>query len=143
MNKCVLNQLTDRLCNIGDKLGFRNITSRTYGYISEIYITNNHALQIEVDWRENNLFMYVVYLKNHSLPNKNIIYRYDDGQWCRKYIEEVYKTKRPVVIDSSNRYSLDYLFTCFDFYEQLINSAPFILKNFDETGSLDNKEQSD
>ena len=91
---------------------------------------NKHALQIEIDWQENNLFMYVVYLKNEVLPDKNVIYSYEEGQWCRKFLEEVYKTKRPQTKDSNRRYSLEHLIDCFEFYMKLINSNPTILAEF-------------
>ena len=130
MKNLILNQIADRLYEIGKPLGFSKPIVRSDRDISEIYMINKHALQIEIDWRENNLFMYVVYLKNDELPNKNVTYCYADGHWCRKYLEEVYDSKRPCIKDPSVRYSTDYLFDCFEFYRKLIDGDPIILTDF-------------
>ena len=130
MDNLILNQLSDRLYEIGKFFGFSKPIIRSDRYTSEIYIINKHALQIEIDWSENNLFMYVVYLKSGKLPDKNVIYSYADGHWCRKYLEEVYDSKRPCVKDHRVRYSLEYLIDCFEFYKKLIDSNPVILTEF-------------
>lgn len=137
MNDRFLQELTDRLYKIGTALGFRKLRIRTNDRTTEIYLVNNHALQVEVDWRENNLFMYAVYLKDNTLPDKSVIYRYKDGQWCREFLEELYKTKRPPVKDKQRRYTEAYLFDCLTFYEKLIYSNPSILTSFDCTGNAD------
>lgn len=138
MNKTVLCQLAEELQKLGEGLDFRNQVIRTSYGVSEIYVVNRHALQLEVDWRENNLFMYVVYLKNNSLPDKDVLYHYGDGHWCRKYLEELYLVKRPIIKDHNRRCSTAYLFDCFAFYTDLINSNTDILKNFGATGNIDN-----
>lgn len=130
MSYLILNQLSDKLYEIGEKMGFSRPIIRSDRYSTEIYIIKNHALQLEIDWQENNLFMYVVYLKNNELPDKSVIYSYEDGQWCRKFLEEIYKTKRPCIKDHNRRYSLEYLFDCFEFYIQLISSNPMVLTEF-------------
>lgn len=130
MKEHIFNQLSERFCEIGKKLDLTGLIVRGDNYNSEIYIKNNHALQLEIDWHENNLFMYVVYLKNNELPDKNVIYNYEDGQWCRKYLEEIYKTKRPQQKDRSKRYSEQYLFECLDFYEKLIEKNSSVLQEF-------------
>ena len=130
MKEHIFNQLSERFCEIGKKLDLTGMIVRGDNYNSEIYIKNNHALQLEIDWYENNLFMYVVYLKNNELPDKNVIYNYEDGQWCRKYLEEIYKTKRPQQKDRSKRYSEQYLFECLDFYEKLIEKNSSVLQEF-------------
>lgn len=130
MDELILNQLSNRLQEIGNELGFHKLIKKSSAYISKIYVVNKHALQLEVDWRENDLFMYAVYLKNNKLPDAGVIYRYSDGQWCRKYLEEIYRTKRPIVKDKNKRYSSKYFFDVFEFYMQLINGNPDILRDF-------------
>ena len=133
MNDLILNQLSEKLYEIGKQMNFSKPIIRSDKYSSEIYIVKNHALQIEIDWQENNLFMYVVYLKDNVLPNRNVVYRYKDGQWCRKFLEEIYRTKRPYVGDRIRRYSSEYLLDCFAFYMQLIHNNPKILTDFYNT----------
>ena len=130
MNISILNELSSKLYHLGKMINFPKSFVRSDRYSSEIYIINKHALQLEIDWQENNLFMYVVYLKNEELPYKSVIYIYNDGQWCRKFLEEVYKTKRPLIKNSNRRYSSEYLFDCFEFYMQLIDNNPAILTEF-------------
>ena len=137
MDKKVLCQLAEGLQTIGEGLGFTNRVIRKSLGVSEIYVVNRHALQLEVDWRENNLFMYAVYLKNKGVPDKGVLYHYGDGHWCRKYLEEICVVKRPITKDCDRRYSSAYLFDCFAFYADLINTNKDILKNFGVTGNLD------
>ena len=139
MDDLILSQLVDRLYEIGKASGFSSPVVRSDRYSSEVYIIKEHALQLEIDWLENNLFMYVVYLKDNKLPDKNVIYSYSDGQWCRKYLEEIYKTKRPRCKNHNKRYAPTYLFDCFDFYNQLISNNPLILTDFYK--SISNTEQ--
>ena len=134
MEKTALYQLAEGLQKLGESLGFGNQVMRTNCGASEIYVVNRHALQLEVDWRENNLFMYAVYLKNNDLPDKEVLYHYGDGHWCRKYLEEIYLVKRPTIKDHDRRYTSAYLFDCFAFYTDLINSYADILKDFGVTG---------
>ena len=136
MDKTVLYQLAEGLQKLGESLGFSSRVIRTSCGVSEIYVVNKHALQLEIDWRENNLFMYAVYLKNNDLPDQEVLYHYGDGHWCRKYLEELYLTKRPIIKDRDRRYSSAYLFDCFAFYTDLINSNTDILKNFGVTGNI-------
>ena len=120
MDKLVLEQLAQRFHEIGGECGFSEPVVRLDGTISEIYIVKDHALQLEVDWRENDLFLYVVYLRNRKLPDKSVIYSYPDGHWCRKYIEEVCRTKRKPVRDRKRRYETEYLFDRFDECAQML-----------------------
>jgi hypothetical protein len=136
MDKTVLYQLAEGLQKLGEGLGFSNRVIRTSCGVSEIYVVNRHALQLEVDWRENDLFMYAVYLENNSLPDKGALYHYGDGHWCRKYLEEIYQVKRPIIKDHDKRYSSAYLLDCFAFYADLINSNTDILKIFGVTGNI-------
>lgn len=126
----VLRQLTSMFCEIGKEWGFSEPIIRNRSYVSEVYIVKKNAIQIEVDWRGNDLFMYVVRLVNGNLPPKNVVYSYDDGKWCRKYFEEIYRTKRPMIKDQRQRYSVKYLYDSFDFYTALIKNQPTVLKKF-------------
>ena len=124
MNKYIEEQLLKRFRLLGEMLGYTKSSKRSFGCVSEIYIINKHAIQIETDWRENNLFMYLVYLKDGKLPPQNTIYNYDDGHFCRVFIENIYCVKRPYVKDTNQRYSEEYLIHCFDFYESLLTNNP-------------------
>ena len=130
MDAMLLAELTDAFQDIGSQFGFMNIVVKSNKDYTDIYLVDKHALQIEIDWREFNLFMYVVYLKDGKLPNKNIIYRYNDGHWCRKYLEEIYRTKRPKAPPPPHRHSSDYIRSVFRFYEQLISKNNGILRKF-------------
>lgn len=136
MHKTILYRLTEKLKRLCEDLGFSKQVVRINCGVSEIYVVNRHALQLEVDWRENNLFMYAVYLKNNSLPDKEVIYNYGDGHWCKKYLEEIYQVERPIIKDRNRRYSTEYLFDCFAFYAELIKSNTDLIKNFGVTGEL-------
>jgi len=132
MRDFILNELKKQMQEIGNKIGFNKLIVKSNKNLSEIYIMENHALQLEIDWRENNLFMYAVYLKDKKLPTDRVIYRYDDGQWCRKYVDDIYNTKHYVAKDKNKRYSIEYLFDCFDYYSQLINNDPIIFEKIFE-----------
>ena len=136
MRETILAEIKEWLTKIGEPLGFKKLRIRNNSDFTEIYLIGNHALQVEVDWRENNLFLYAVCLKNNKLPPKSVIYRYEDGQWCRRFLEDVYKTKRPLEKDKDRRYTAQYLFDCFTFYEQLIDGAPEVLIRFNNTGDI-------
>jgi hypothetical protein len=138
MKELFLKQLADEFQKIGNDFGFQKLITRSCinGWISEIYVINDHALQIEVDWMEYDLFMYAVYLKDKKLPPELITYRYDDGQWCRKHLLEIYKTKLPAKIlkkGKGQRYSIEQLNDFFEFYRQLIYSNPKVLTDFFES----------
>ena len=138
MQEEIVQQMADKLYEIGKQFGFDRLEIRSPGWWgTDIYVINRHALQIEIDWRKNAVFMYAVYLKNGELPDKHTIYNYPDGQWCRKFLTEIYKTKitypKKYVKDFKNRCSREFLFYCFDFYVQLIQNDPATLKAFFES----------
>lgn len=133
MNELIVNQLFCRLCELGKSMGFSEPIIRSNKYSTEIYIVDKHALQVEIDWKENNLFMYAVYLIDCKLPDDSVIYHYPNGHWCRKYLEEICSTKRPSPRNSDRRYSFDYLLDCFNFYASLIGTNPELVK-FLKTG---------
>ena len=126
MNKQVLNRLTQEFYAFGKTMGYGEPIVKSKGTISEMYILGTPALQIEVDWHENNLFMYAVNVIDNRIPDENVIYTYPDGQWCRK---ELYRVKRPPVTDKNRRYSPEYLYDCLEFYIKLIEHDPSVLKN--------------
>lgn len=133
MDKHILKQLSDRFSEIAKEQGFDKLVVHSFNYwLSEVYAVKTHALQIEIDWREKNLYMYAVYLKNTKLPDKNVIYKYSDGHWCRKYLEEIYATKRPRKIADNKTFSLDHMFDVLEFYAQLIKNNPQVVKEFFE-----------
>lgn len=129
----VLELLKVEMNELCSELGCLKQIVRTNKYSSEIYIMNNHAIQLEIDWREYELFMYAVYLGNDALLDNSVIYSYPDGQWCRKFLEEIYKVKRPQI---TNSYTDEYLLECFEFYKKLINSNPKILNDFCCNGEI-------
>ena len=133
MNDLILQELSKQFWELGKSIGFSKIHTRADRYASKVYLINRHALQIEIDWREYDLFMYVVYLKDGELPNENVIYSYDDGHWCRKFIEDIYHTNLPNVKDRNQRYSQKYLFERFERYRALIENDPQILAEFYES----------
>ena len=134
MNSIVLCELKNRMQIIGSKFGFQKIITQSSLGISDIYVMNKHAIQLEIDWKENNLFMYAVYLKDNKIPDEKIIYYYDDGHWCRKYLEEIYNVSRQCIKNQKDRYSTNYLFDCFGFYENLIKNDPILLEQAFQVG---------
>ena len=96
MEQNILDFFVKEMRFLSDFLQFSKPIQQNNRYHSAIYILNpenTYALQLEIDWMEYETFMYLVYLKNGNLPNKGIIYSYPDGHWCRKFLEEIYKTK--------------------------------------------------
>lgn len=119
---------------LSDFLQFSKPIQQSNRYHSAIYILNpenTYALQLEIDWMEYETFMYLVYLKNGNLPNKGIIYSYPDGHWCRKFLEEIYKTK--CFYKNSTRYTDERLFEHFMFYKDLIMRDPHKLQLYFES----------
>ena len=129
MNGQVLNRLVQEFYVFGKRMGYGEPIVKSKGTISEIYILGSPAIQVEVDWYENNLFMYAVNIRYDRIPDEDVIYTYPDGQWCGKYIEELYRVKRPPVTDKNRRYSPEYLYDCLEFYIKLIEHDPSVLKN--------------
>jgi len=100
--------------------------------ITSIYLVGRNALELEIDWHENALFMYVVHLINGKIPSDDVIYKYDDGIWCRIYIDEIYKQKNPIY-QSKKRMSSCILFELFQYYKRLIESNPSMLYPYFES----------
>jgi len=80
IDESIIDQLSDKLYEIGKPFGFSKPVVHSDRLITEIYIINTHAIQIEIDWMENNLFMYAVYLFDGNLPESKVIYNYPNGQ---------------------------------------------------------------
>ncbi len=115
---------------IGDLFGLNKSEIQCYNNsITSIYLLGKNALEIEIDWRENILFMYVVRIINNEIPSDLTIYKYDDGTWCRKHIDEIYNTKKPLY-KSSDITKPDFLLDLIIYYKNLISTNPDILKPF-------------
>lgn len=130
MNDTIIIELAEKFYRLGEKLGFTKWFTRSDSYSHEIYVLNGHALEMEIDLRENELFIYAVRLYNEALPDESVIYRYDNGEWCRKFLEEIYEAKRPQIKDVSKRYSEGHLLDALDFYARLIEENPEVLSEF-------------
>ena len=137
MQEEIVQQMSDKLWEIGKQFGFDRLEIRSPGWWgTDIYVINKHALQIKIDWRENAVFMYAVYLRNGELPDKGILYNYPDGQWCRKSLSVIYKAEIKYPKKYKNiklQLSNEYLFFRFNFYMQLIQNDPATLKAFFES----------
>ena len=130
MRDSIVKELMIKFSEFGTSLGFSKPIVRSCCNISEMYIVKNHAIQIEIDWNEYDLYMYVVYLREQQLPSINVVYKYDDGHWCRRYLEDLYQVKRNYCNDRNKRYSSGYLFERFDYYINLVNSNCAVLMDF-------------
>lgn len=116
----VVKEITKRLANLGELFGFSEIAIQSRPYCTDVYVYGKMALQLEFDWRENDLYMYIVRLNKGQFPSEDIIYRYKDGSLCRRYVEDVCNMKRPTITNKKLRYTLDYFYFLIDFYEQVI-----------------------
>ena len=115
---------------IGNLFGLNESEIQCYNNnITSIYLLGKNALEIEIDWRENILFMYVVRIINNEIPSDLTVYQYNDGSWCRKYIDEVYNTKNPLY-KSPDKTKPDFLLNLIQYYKNLILTNPDTLKPF-------------
>lgn len=129
----IKKMLVNGFSEIGEFLELNSIDIREGKNCTTIYLVGTNALELEIDWHENALFMYIVHLIDGKIPNDDIIYKYDDGTWCRIYIDEVYQKKNPIY-KSINRARPDFLLELFQYYKKLIESDPsIILPYFDVT----------
>lgn len=124
----MITQLEERFCALGTVLGLTKFRTRRERLSTELYLYERHALEMEIDWRENELFFYAVRLRGGKLPGTNTVYRYSDGQPCRTFLEDIYHAKRPAVKDRRERYSEAHLMESFAFYERQIVSDPEVLR---------------
>ena len=122
----IKRMLVNGFSEIGEFLELNSIDIREDKNCTTIYLVGKNALELEIDWYENALFMYIVHLIDGKIPNDDIIYKYDDGTWCRIYIDEVYQKKNPIY-KSINRARPDFLLELFQYYKKLIESDPSIL----------------
>lgn len=124
----ILQNLACRFSVLGKELGFSEPIIRSSTYSTEIYILKKYALQIAVDWREYVLFVYVVQLQNGVLPEKGVLYHYPNGEWCRKFLEDIYHVKNPMFAKKSiakeKRYTEQFLYDVLDFYINTIRENP-------------------
>ena len=130
MNRTEITKiLVCEFSKIGNIFGLRNIQIHSKRNITSIYLIGINALELEIDWHENALFMYVVRLIEGQIPNEDIIYKYDDGTWCRIYIDEVYQKKNPLY-KSQDRTNSTFLMEIFQYYKNLINSNTLLLRPY-------------
>lgn len=127
----VLNKIIKSFCDLGNYLNIKVCPEITHdSYISDIYLSDDpRTIQIEIDWREKNVFMYVVNIVGNTLP-ENVIYKYSDGTWCRKYIEEIYHVKNVVYANKKIKCTDEFLYCLMDFYISLIKNNPNIIRSY-------------
>lgn len=124
-----LYEILNEFQTLGEELLFSELLIKNERDITNVYLLRDasyeYALQLEFDWRECDIFMYIVYLKNGNIPSSNDIYVYTDGTWCRKYIEEIYSIKNPIYNEKQSlRYTKDFIKYKFNFYYNLIKTHP-------------------
>ncbi len=127
----ILNNLITSFSSLAKDLGFQKPIVINDRFISEIYsfdsVLKNYALELEIDWHEFNLCMFIVNIIDGKIP-RDVIYTYDSGQWCRKYIDEIYHIKDPRF--NSKKHTEDFLYCKLDFYKNIIRSNPEIIYNY-------------
>lgn len=132
----ILKRFADRLYELCKDFGFSKPVIRSNVYVANIYVVSKYAkelaIEIQIEWRDKLLEMFVVYMKEEVFPPDTVIYHYDDGQWCRKSFEEIYCTKSPSMTKKEfwEKSLLECLDDGFDFYANLIKSNPDILRSF-------------
>ena len=127
----IKKELFNEFSDIGTLFGLNTVDIREGKSHTSVYLIGINALELEIDWRENALFMYVVYLIDGKLPDENTIYKYDDGTLCRIYIDDLYQIKNPVY-QSGDRTSPYFLVALFQHYKRLIKSNPNIISPYFE-----------
>ena len=124
--KELLEDLTQRLLELGNSFNFSNLKVETECQSSNIYLLNGakYSLQLEIEWRECDCFLYVVQLDNGKIP-LDFYYKKSNGEWCRKYVEDIYEIKNPVYKENTNlKNTSDFIKCKFDFYFQLLQRNP-------------------
>lgn len=125
----IINKVIASFRQFDKKFEFEQLKITTDHDITNIYLLNGCALQIEILWREYDLFLYLVNIVEKEIPD-NGIYNYDNGQWCRKYIEDIYKIKNPIYKSKKElRYTETFLDLKIEFYKQILFEKPEILIN--------------
>lgn len=126
MNKKeLLDKVTQSFVELGNFLGYSIMKEESECQSSNIYLLDDnkkYSLQLEIEWRECDCFLYVVRMEDGKLP-KDFYYANENGEWCRKYIEDIYVIKNPVYIEYVNlKGTGDFIERKFDFYNQLIQN---------------------
>lgn len=126
MNKKeLLDKVTQSFVELGNFLGYSIMKEKSECQSSNIYLLDdnkNYSLQLEIEWRECDCFLYVVRMEDGKLP-KDFYYANENSEWCRKYIEDIYVIKNPVYIEYVNlKGTGDFIERKFDFYNQLIQN---------------------
>ena len=134
--KELLDKVTQSFVELGNFLGYSIVKEKTECYSSNIYLLDDnkkYSLQLEIEWRECDCFLYVVRLEDGKFP-KAFYYANENNEWCRKYIEEIYAIKNPVYTENGNmKNTSDFVEHKFDFYAQLIQNNPQPLKEILES----------
>lgn len=128
--KELLERLTQRFIELGKSFEYSKSKVKSECQSSNIYLLNDnkYSLQLEIEWRECDCFLYVVQLENGKIP-KDFYYSNSNGEWCRKYIEDIYVIKNSVYTENANlKNTSDFIEHKFDFYAQLIQNNPQPLK---------------
>lgn len=76
--------------------------------------------------------MYVVRLIDGNLPDRQVIYKYENGEQCRKFIEDIYHIKNVAHKNPLNRWNDEFLYDKLNFYMDVIRAKPEILTDFFE-----------
>ena len=134
--KELLEEFAQKFVELGKSLDFSECEIKTECQSSNIYLlkdsNNKYSLQLEIEWRECDCFMYLVRLENGKIP-KDFFYVYKNGEWCRRYIEDIYSKKNSVYTEkSSMRYTNDFLEYKFEFYANLIQNNPKLIREIIE-----------
>jgi hypothetical protein len=133
VNDDAFQSILGSFIRLGKMLGFTSapfIQHDRFG--SSVYLFGSYTLQVEIDWRDNVLSMYVVNTSNGIIP-EGVVRNYLDGTWCRKYIEEVYNTKQPSAkkwSKAKDRHSEESLYDSLEFYMKTISSNPDAISVF-------------
>lgn len=137
MKEYLLKEISMKFYEFIKKFGFSQPKIQSNSNSSKIYyLFNKHALQIEIDWREYQLYMYIVYLKNEKLPPNGIIYSYKDGHWCRKYVEEIFLIHPHTCSCTKKHNPEQILYDTLQFYIDIINNNS--VKLLDVFGKMNN-----
>ncbi len=126
--KELLEEFAQKFLDLGKSLDFSKCEIKTDCQSSNIYLlkdsNNKYSLQLEIEWRECDCFLYLVRLENGK-PPKNFYYTNEQGEWGRKYIEDIYAVKNPVYTEKVKLKNTWNFIECkFDFYVHLIQNNP-------------------
>lgn len=136
----IKNQIISLFLQLGKDLGLTDSIIQEKTCMTSVYLVKTHALELQIDWFDNSLFVYVVRLINKQIPNRNIIYSYSDGSWCRKIIEDVINTNDNKLRKKriKNRHSRLFMLELLNYYIDLLEK-----NSSDILGILEADEMTD